>query len=86
MALTWADCALTPILVRGCCPPFQTLVSRGTSPFGHAVVTVTRLSAGDAFNVIPDEVKLGGTVRSSSDEDMQVGFPCLVPNKATDLY
>ena len=50
----------------------QTLVSRGTSPFGHAVVTVTRLHAGDAFNVIPDEVKLGGTVRSSSDEDMQV--------------
>lgn len=33
----------------------QTLVSRGTSPFDSAVVSVTRLSAGDAFNVIPDE-------------------------------
>ncbi|GAB4817525.1 hypothetical protein N2152v2_004571 [Parachlorella kessleri] len=66
----------------------QTLVSRGTSPFGHAVVSVTRLSAGDAFNVIPDQVKLGGTVRSSSDEDMQAlrqRFDALVAAQATAL-
>lgn len=33
----------------------QALVSRETSPFASAVVSVTRMSAGDAFNVIPDE-------------------------------
>jgi metal-dependent amidase/aminoacylase/carboxypeptidase family protein len=32
----------------------QTLVSRVTSPFDSAVVSVTRLEAGHAFNVIPD--------------------------------
>lgn len=49
----------------------QTLVSRETSPFGSAVISVTRLSAGDAFNVIPDTVHIGGTMRSTSDEGMQ---------------
>lgn len=67
-------CALLarPCLPRPAPPAPQTLVSRETSPFGHSVVSVTRLSAGDAFNVIPDVVKIGGTVRSSSDEHMQV--------------
>ncbi len=56
-----------------CCVAFpQTLVSRETSPLGSSVVSVTRLAAGDAFNVIPDTVKLGGTVRCTSDENMQV--------------
>lgn len=49
----------------------QTLVSRETSPFGSAVVSVTRFNAGDALNVIPDNVMLGGTVRATTDEDMQ---------------
>lgn len=42
----------------------QTLVSRNTDPLDAAVITVTQLKAGDAFNVIPDEVALGGTVRT----------------------
>ncbi|KAL4436591.1 hypothetical protein ABPG75_003730 [Micractinium tetrahymenae] len=48
----------------------QALVARETSPFDSAVVSVTRLQASDAFNVIPDQVKLGGTVRANSDEGM----------------
>ncbi len=32
----------------------QALVSRETSPFDSAVISVTRFSAGDAYNVLPD--------------------------------
>ena len=42
----------------------QTLVSRETSPIDSAVITVGSLQAGTAFNVIPDEAVLRGTVRT----------------------
>lgn len=42
----------------------QTIVSRETSPFSPAVVTVGTVSAGSAFNVIADSARLGGTVRA----------------------
>ncbi|WP_337310537.1 M20 family metallopeptidase [Candidatus Aeolococcus gillhamiae] len=42
----------------------QTIVSRETSPFSPAVVTVGRVEGGSAFNVIADEVRLRGTVRA----------------------
>jgi amidohydrolase len=42
----------------------QAIVSRGTDPFDHLVVSVTQLRSGDAFNVIPEEAELSGTVRS----------------------
>lgn len=47
----------------------QTLVSRETSPFETAVVTVGQLEAGQAFNVIPESVRLSGTVRAFSEEN-----------------
>jgi amidohydrolase len=42
----------------------QTIVSRETSPFSPAVVTVGRIEGGSAFNVIAEEVRLRGTVRA----------------------
>ncbi len=42
----------------------QSIISRNTNPLDSAVVTITKMRAGDAFNVIPDQVSLGGTVRS----------------------
>lgn len=42
----------------------QTLVARRVSPFERAVVTVGSLQAGTAFNVIPPEAVLRGTVRT----------------------
>ena len=42
----------------------QTLVSRETSPFAPAVVTIGRVEAGSAFNVIAEEAFLRGTVRA----------------------
>lgn len=42
----------------------QTIVSRNVSPLDTAVVSVTNIHGGTAFNVIPQEVKLEGTIRT----------------------
>lgn len=42
----------------------QTIVSRSVDPTEPAVVTVGRIEGGTAHNVIPDKVKLWGTVRT----------------------
>ena len=47
----------------------QTLVSREISPFHSAVVTIGAIHGGTAFNVIPDEVELRGTVRTHDAAD-----------------
>jgi hippurate hydrolase len=44
----------------------QTVVSRNVDPGESAVVTVGRLRAGDALNVIPGEAEIGISVRSFS--------------------
>jgi amidohydrolase len=46
----------------------QTVVSRETSPVQPAVVTVGAIHGGQAFNVIPDEVVLTGTIRTFDAE------------------
>jgi amidohydrolase len=42
----------------------QTLVSRRRDPFEEGVVSVTQIAAGHAFNVIPEQATLRGTVRT----------------------
>lgn len=42
----------------------QTIVSRNVSSLDSAVVSVTAIKAGEAFNVIPQEVEFKGTIRS----------------------
>lgn len=46
----------------------QTIVSRQTSPFDPAVITVGSIHGGTKHNIIPDEVKLQLTVRSYKPE------------------
>jgi amidohydrolase len=46
----------------------QTVVSRETSPLQSAVVTIGAIHGGQAFNVIPDEVVLTGTIRTFDAE------------------
>ena len=41
----------------------QTLVSRETHPLKSAVLSITMLKAGTAFNIIPDAVEMTGTLR-----------------------
>ncbi|MDB4883407.1 MAG: amidohydrolase [Gemmatimonadetes bacterium] len=45
----------------------QTIVSRETSPFDPAVITVGSIHGGTKHNIIPDEVTLQLTVRSFTD-------------------
>ena len=42
----------------------QGIVSRKTNPIQQAVLSVTQFHAGSAFNVIPDDAVLNGTVRT----------------------
>ena len=43
---------------------FQQIVSRRVKPINPAVLSVTKFNAGTAFNIIPDTLILGGTVRT----------------------
>lgn len=47
----------------------QTVVSRTVDPNHPAVLTVGRVTAGHAFNVIPDHAALEGTVRAFHESD-----------------
>ncbi len=47
---------------------FQTIISRIVSPIDKALISVTKINAGSAYNVISDEVFLGGTVRTFKPE------------------
>ncbi len=46
----------------------QTIVSRYTDPADAAVVTVSRINAGTARNIIPETVVLEGTIRTFSEQ------------------
>ncbi|KAK1678453.1 hypothetical protein QYE76_039301 [Lolium multiflorum] len=48
----------------------QQLVARETDPLQGAVVSVTFIRGGEAFNVIPESVTLGGTLRSMTTEGL----------------
>lgn len=46
----------------------QTLISRRLDPFDQAVISLTRLDAGSAYNVIPSTATIGGTLRTMKSE------------------
>ncbi|HEY0920873.1 M20 aminoacylase family protein [Devosia sp.] len=46
----------------------HTIVSRNVDPMRHAVLSVTMVEAGEAFNVIPRTVKLTGTIRTLDEQ------------------
>jgi amidohydrolase len=48
----------------------QAIVSRNVRPIDTAVVSVTQIHAGDAYNVIPEAAFIRGTVRTFSTETM----------------
>lgn len=57
--------AIDPVLIAAhIIIALQSIVSRETDPLKALVVSVTQVNGGDASNVIPDRVKLGGTVRT----------------------
>jgi len=46
----------------------QTIVSRSADPIESLVVTVTKFHAGDAYNIIPEQAEIAGTVRTLKKE------------------
>jgi hippurate hydrolase len=65
--------ALDPVIA--CChiaAALQTVVARNLPPGEMGVLSVTRISGGDAYNVIPEEARLGGTVRAMKRETLSV--------------
>jgi amidohydrolase len=48
----------------------QTIVSRNVRPLDTAVLSITQLHAGDAYNVIPQTARISGTVRAFSKDVM----------------
>lgn len=58
------DMGIDPIPALGATiSAFQTVVSRRINPFEGAVVSITRVEAGNTWNVIPETAFLEGTVR-----------------------
>ncbi|HET6597779.1 MAG TPA: M20 family metallopeptidase [Anaerolineales bacterium] len=63
------DAAVDPIVAAAqIVNALQTIVSRNVAPLHTAVVSVTNIHGGTAFNVIPPEVKLEGTIRTFDSE------------------
>ncbi len=50
----------------------QAIVSRNIDPIDSAVVTIGFMKGGTAYNVIPDELHIGGTVRSFRPETQEL--------------
>ena len=50
----------------------QTIVSRNISAMDTAVLSITRIQSGDAYNVIPQHAVLAGTVRTMKRETMDL--------------
>jgi len=47
---------------------FQTIITREVDPLDPAVLSITQIHSGSADNVIPDEAVMRGTVRTFSDD------------------
>jgi hippurate hydrolase len=52
------------VAAAGLVQALQTIVSRGVDPVDNAVLSVTKVAAGDTFNVVPERATLLGTVRT----------------------
>ncbi len=62
------DSTLDPVpLAAQVITALQTVVSRRTDPLDSVVLSITRMQASDASNIIPDKVELAGTLRTLAD-------------------
>ena len=65
----WPHRAADPVVCAAAMvTALQSIVARNVPPLEAAVVSVTVIEAGSAFNVIPDRATLKGTLRSLSEE------------------
>ncbi|MDB5521702.1 MAG: Peptidase amidohydrolase, partial [Tardiphaga sp.] len=78
----------------------QTIVSRNVDPLKSAVLSITKIHAGSAHNVIPNEAVLSGTVRAFDDKvrtlirermralaaGMSIAFVCEINVDIRDIF
>src|SRR3546814_20131896 len=50
----------------------QTIVTRNRNPYDPAVLSLTQIHAGSADNVIPDTAELRGTVRTFTEDTLDI--------------
>jgi amidohydrolase len=73
--------AVDPVIVAAeCVSALQTVVARNIRPTETAVLSITQIHAGDAYNVIPGTARLAGTARTFSIKTMH-----LIEQRVTDL-
>jgi len=64
--------AVDPIVISASIiTALQTLISRESSPFSPAVISIGTIQAGSAFNIIPETAQMQGTVRAFSQADRE---------------
>ena len=74
------DLGVAPVIIAAqIINAVQTIISRVTSPIDKALISITKVHAGSAYNVIDDEVFLGGTVRTFKEKTR-----ILIQNKLND--
>ena len=67
------EAGVDPVLVAAhVTAALQSIVARNVRPVDTAVVSVTQIHGGNAYNVIPQTARLSGTVRAFSDDVMQL--------------
>ncbi|MBU1800583.1 MAG: amidohydrolase [Bacteroidetes bacterium] len=79
---------------------YHTIISRNLDPLESAVITVGTIHGGEARNIIPNEVKISGTIRAfkgdiyellkkrmrSIDHGIKIAFDVEVENDIMDYY
>ena len=72
------EAGIDPVIVAAhIATALQTIVSRNVRPTDTAVVSVTQIHGGDAYNVIPEKAVLRGTTRCFSELTMGLIGSCL---------
>ena len=67
------DLAIDPVVISSqVILGIQTIISRNINPVDKALISVTKIHAGSAYNVIDDEVSLGGTIRTFKDDTRKI--------------
>jgi hippurate hydrolase len=67
------ETAIDPVIA--CChigTALQTVVARNLAPSDMGVLSVTKIDAGNAYNVIPERAHMGGTVRAMKRETLDL--------------
>jgi amidohydrolase len=67
----WPNSAIDPVITA--ChigTALQTVVARNVAPADMGVLSVTKIEAGEAYNVIPERAHMGGTVRAMKRETL----------------